>query len=131
MINQNNRPQLAVPVEAAASKKFPVLRAAKKMKVKSAVLVTVGAITASTANYATLKLQKSALLDGVPQAPADITGVAALDTQAGVAAYGHVALDAAPEIVLEAGETLYLDHVLTGTLTVDAWLHLDVEVMAS
>ena len=128
MINENNRPQLALPIASAVSRKFPVLRAAKKLKVKSAVLVSTGAIAASGANFSTLRLQKSTASG---QAPANITGNAAVDTQAGVLAHGHLALDVVPEIVLEAGETLYLDHVLSGTLTLDAWLHLDVEVMAS
>jgi hypothetical protein len=131
MINANNRPQVVQAIGGSTSKKHGVLRAAKKLKIKSVVLVTLPAITASGANYATLKLQKSALLAGVPQTPADIAGIAAVDTQAGVAAYGHVALDVAPEIVLEAGETLWLDKAITGTLTVDAWLHIDYEVMAS
>jgi hypothetical protein len=131
MINHNNRPQVIVPIAGAASKKFAVLHAHKKMKVLAAKYISVGAIAASGANYSTQKLQKSALSSGVPQAPADISGNAAVDTQAGIAAYGHLVLDVDPEIVLEAGETLYLDHALTGTLTLDGSLHLDVEIVGN
>lgn len=127
-IPANNRPQVAALIGAAASKKFPVLVAHKRMIVLAAKLASVGAITASGANYSTLKLQKAAA--GVT--PADVTGATAVDTQAGVAAYGQVALTVpSAGIELAAGECLYLDHALTGTLTLDAWLHLDVQIAAS
>lgn len=126
-INHNNRPQVSKAVATAASKKIPVLHAHKKLKVLAAQLLSVGAIAASGSAYAALKLQKSAA--GV--APADITGNPAVDTQAGVAAYGKLALDSSPEIVLLAGETLYLDVAITGSLTLDAHLDLDVEVVGN
>jgi type V secretory pathway adhesin AidA len=128
MINHNNRPQLIVPIAGAASKKFAVLHAHKKMKVLAAKYISVGAIAASGSNYSSQKLQKST---GTGVAPADISGNVAVDSQAGVAAYGHLVLDVTPEIVLEAGETLYLDHALTGTLTLDGSLHLDVEIIGN
>ena len=127
-INHNNRPQVQVAIAGAASKKFPVLYAAKKMKVLSANYITVGAIAASGANLSTMKLQKSSA-SGV--APADIADNGTVSTTAGVAAYGVLALDVNPEIVLEAGEVLYLDHALTGTLALDGHLSLDVEIIGN
>ena len=128
MINANNRPQIQVPIAGAASKKYPVLHAHKKMIVRAAKFMTVGAIAASGSAYSSQKLQKST---GSGVAPADISGNVAVDTQAGVAAYGQLALDVTPEIVLEKGETLYLDHALTGSLTLDGWLSLDVEIVGN
>lgn len=128
MINNNNRPQVQVAIASAASKKFPVLYAAKKMKVLSASFISVGAIAASGSNLSTMKLQKST---GTGVAPADITGNGTVSTTAGVAAYGVLPLDVTPEIVLEAGEALYLDHALTGTLTLDGHLSLDVEIIGN
>lgn len=128
MINANNRPQIHVPIASAASKKFPVLFAHKKMIVKAAKFMTVGAIAASGSAYSTQNLQKST---GSGAAPADISGNVAVDTQLGVAAYGQMSLDVSPEIVLEKGESLYLNHVLTGSLTLDGWLDLDVEIVGN
>jgi hypothetical protein len=126
-MNHNNRPQISKAVSTAADKKIPLVHAHKKMRVLGAKLVSVGAIAASGSAYAALKLQKS--LTGV--APADVSGNPAVDTQAGVAAYGVLALDTDPEIVLEKGETLYLDVDITGSLTLDAHLDLDLEVVGN
>lgn len=127
-MNRNNRPQVHLPIASAASKKIPVLHAHKKLLVKSVKFISVGAIAASGSAYSTQKLQKS--LTGV--VPADISGATAVDTQAGLAAYGVKALTVpAAGIELEIGETLYLDHALTGSLTLDGWLDVDYEVVGN
>ena len=127
-INYNNRPQVSKAVALSADKKIPLLHAHKKLRVQAAKLMSAGAIAASGTNYAALKLQKSSA-SGV--APADIAGSSVVDTQAGVAAYGHVALDVSPSIELEAGETLYLDVDINGTLTLDAHVDVDYEVVGN
>lgn len=126
--SQNNRPQFSVPVSLSADKKLPVLVAHKKLIVRNAKLVSVGAISASGSNYLGVKLQKSTASGATP---ADVSGNAVVDTQLGVAAYGHLSLDLTPAITLEKGEALYLDADVTGTLSVDAWLSLDVQVVGS
>lgn len=127
-VNASNRPQVQVAVSTAASKKIPVLHAHKKLLVHEAKYLTVGAIAASGSAYSAQKLQKSAA--GV--APADIEGATAVDTQTGVAAYGQKVLTVpAKGILLEKGETLYLDHALTGSLTLDGQLSVDYEVIGN
>lgn len=123
--NESNRPQVLVPVALSADKKIPVLVAHKKMIVRSAKLISTGAIAASGSNYLSMKLQKSTASGATP---ADVSLNVAVDTQAGVAAYGQLSLDTDPVISLEKGQALYLDADVFGTLTVDAWLSLDIEV---
>lgn len=126
--NENNRPQISIPVgEVTATKKLMAVHASKRMFIKSISLLALAEIVASGSNYVTLQAQR------VDQEGNETLIGSPVSTEAGLPAYNPLALEKesaeAEEIDLLKGESLVIIMTVVGSGSLsDAHLSIDAQI---
>ncbi len=126
--NENNRPQISIPVgQVSANKSLILVHASKRMFIKSVSLLVMTEIVASASNYVTLQLKKydeegNETIIGAP-----------VSTEEGLPAYNALKLELesaeAEEIDLRKGESLVCEMTIVGAGALpEAHLSVDSQI---